>query len=311
MISASTGSKRSRSSPGSAPMACATIIAAPADAASPERRRRAGSPVTAVRISVHSAALAPPPPRTSPTGAVFPAPVSTRVVACRSCRSSSCRRRRRRLETALDVPRHRLDHGAGHVADGVVERQPDHRSPGRVAPPRRPCSAEPGQHDHTTRSRRARPGALRRGPRRRARPGGPASRRGTRPPKVPLRAAILPSAPRVTIIASGVACRETGNGQRHVGGRAPRHHGPGRRSAGAEHFAGAVPGADHHGNAGRQSELARRAAEQAADHRARRSATRGSRSATVVDEARARADRGCRRRLLSPRSNSPVADANV
>src|ERR1019366_818817 len=53
-------------------MARATIIAAPAEAASPERRRRDGSPVTALRISVHGALDAPPPPRTSPCGAVAP-----------------------------------------------------------------------------------------------------------------------------------------------------------------------------------------------------------------------------------------------
>ena len=104
--------------------------------------------------------------------------------------------------------------GTSHATDSITararsptswsKRQPHDRPPGRVAPPRGPGPAEPGQR----RSRRATPGGLDRGPvargvRRRGRPGRPASRGGIRPPTGRLRGAIPRARPRVTIIAVG------------------------------------------------------------------------------------------------------------
>ena len=168
-------------SPSSVPTARATTIAAPAEAASPDPRRRAGSPVTAVRTSTHSA-----------------------TVGCHR------RRGRRRPERGLVGPwprRPRLRGTArtSHATDSTTARAMSPMSWSSDSPtrPPGPCRATtaPGRRRTTASAVTPRaPGGLDRARstsecRRRSRPGGPTSRRATPPPTGLPRAAIPPQRP--------------------------------------------------------------------------------------------------------------------
>src|ERR1019366_8384952 len=167
-------------------MARATIIAAPAEAASPERRRRDGSPVTALRISVHGALGAPPPPRTSPSGAVAPEGLSntdSRQRFTSHATDSITARAMSPTSWSNDNPT---------TAPRAVSRHHGARAPpsqGRTITPRDPGGLDRARSTRTSTS-------------------GPAKRasQSTRDPAAdsPPSRSQPPSAPRVTIITPGV-----------------------------------------------------------------------------------------------------------
>ena len=107
-----TGSSCSRLSP--SPSASTASSAAPAEAASPERRRVAGTPRIEVRTSTQSGNPVPAPPRVTPVGRAPPEPADGD-----------------HLHATEHVPGHRLDHRPGQIAGSVGRAQAHEAGPRR------------------------------------------------------------------------------------------------------------------------------------------------------------------------------------
>jgi len=141
--SASTGSIRSRST--GEPAARPASTAAPADAASPDRRRSAGSPVTEVRTWVQTPSVAPAPANVRPTGgSAPPATTAARHRATSQATASTAARARSPASWAAPRPtkpaRARSDHhGARAPSSHGTATTP--RAPGPLVVASRASSA--------------------------------------------------------------------------------------------------------------------------------------------------------------------------
>ncbi len=169
------------------------------------------------------------------------------------------------LETAKEVPRHRLEHGASQFGRSVLRAQADEPCRGVVPPPRGPGTLQPRSGHHS-------PGT---GP---AQAGQFGQLLGCAPGEAPEPGHHGPGRGKPAFEQPAVVGRSrqhestqgpvgtTTDRNRHVGRRAPTDHGTAFGGPRSDHLAGSVAGADDQGCARGQTQLPGRPIRQRAAH---------------------------------------------